>query len=622
MKTRRIAILIALAVGLAQAGAYPGGTGQAAAGAAEKVSKDWKRIRTDHFEAVSNAPVEKVREILIQMEAFHRYLVTDLLALKTTSPVPTVVFIFKDAGAYSKFQPRLADGSRQKIAAAYFHQSADINHIVLPMKLEQVNPLRLIFHEYYHFVIQANFPEMPIWMKEGLAEFYSTYEVDPTSGQCNIGRPIDNHIAWLQAEKLLPLEQMFDPGAAATLMRSNDRRRMPLFYAQSWALVHYLMISKNTQRQPQLKAYLEAAKKGLPAAEAFQSAFGTTFADMQRELKAYANSELFMMRYSWDPEDLMASSTVEPLTEIEAEFLQGDLLARIGADADAEETLKRVLARAPSFAPAKVSLASVLIGKGRLSDAIVMLRPVAEGDAAAFRAHLLLAAAYAQGKLYEDSLREFQRAGAANDKSTAAWLGACMAAVNLGRPAESEAAMKRLQELEANPDWYRVRAHDAFNAGLYDLAVGDARAYIGKAGPGEETSPYMAFVGALALLRLGQAAESDQLLAEVRPALAEGSWPLKVMDFMQGRTEADKFLALATDVNERTEAHAYIGLKDSLAGRRDQALEHLRWVKENGSRNYVEYGMALAELKRLDAEVSQKPTIAAARWSYPPRTRA
>lgn len=606
MRTRRIGVGIVLAACLALTGAFPQGTTQAPASAVEKISKDWKRIRTDHFETVSNAPVEKVREVLVQLEAFHRYLVTDLLALKTASPVPTVVFIFKDTGTYSRYQPRLADGSRQKIAAAYFLQSVDMNHIVLPIKLEQGNPLRLIFHEYYHFVIQANFPEMPSWMREGLAEFYSTYEVDPTSGQCNIGRPIDNHIDWLQAEKLLPLEQLFDQAAASKLLRGSDRRRMALFYAQSWALVHYLMISQNTERQPQLKAYLEAVKKRLPAAQAFQTAFGTTYDDMQRELKAYANSKLFMMRYSWNPEDLLASSTVEPLTESEAEYLQGDLLTRIGAAADAEEALKKVLARAPDLAAAKVSLAAVLIGRGNLSEAIDMLRPIADGDAAAFRAHFLLAGAYAQGKAYENSLAEYQKAAAANDKSTQAWLGASMAAANLGRASDSETAMKRLQALDANPDWYSIRAHGAFNAGLYDLAAGDARTFIGNAGPGAETSPYMAFVGALALQRQGKEAEAEKILADVRPALTEGSWPLKVMDFMQGRTDAGKFLPLAADVNERTEAHAYIGFKASLAGRRDEALDHLRWVRDNGSKDYVEYGMALAELKRLEADAPEK----------------
>jgi hypothetical protein len=36
------------------------------------------------------------------------------------------------------------------------------------------------------------------------------------------------------------------------------------------------------------------------------------------------------------------------------------------------------------------------------------------------------------------------------------------------------------------------------------------------------------------------------------------------------------------------------------AGDRAGAVEHLRWVKDRGSRNYVEYPMAVAELEQLE----------------------
>ena len=605
--SRRTAVLIALAACLAQAGAYPRELGQQSASVTDKISKDWKRVRTAHFEAVSNAPVEKVSEILAQLEAFHRYLVTDILELKTASPVPTVVFIFKDAGAFSRFKPRRADGSKVDAVAAYFGEGPDMNHIVMPIKLEGVTALQLIYHEYYHYVIHRNFPGIPTWVDEGLAEFFSTYEVDTVSGQCNIGRPIDNHILWLREEKLLPLDQVLTQDGSLRLLNGKDRRRIALFYAQSWALVHYLMISDSTKRQPQLKEYLEAVKKGLTAEEAVQAAFRMTLADLQRELKAYvAKKNWFMMRYSWDPEELLAASTAEALTETEAEYLQGDLLGRIGAHADAEEVLRKVVVRSPSYVPARISLADELVESGRLTEAIEMLRPLAEGDPANFRAHYVLAAAYALGKLYEDAVREYRLAAAANDQSKAAWLGICMATLYLGRQTESDAAMERLQALEARPDWYDTRAYKAFDAALYAVAAGDAHKYIEKAGRGAKSSPYMAFLGALCHLRLEQAAESEKLLEEVRPEIPADSWPMKVMDFMQGRTAADRFLSLAKDVDERTEAHAYVGLKELIAGRRDQAFDHLRWVKENGSKNFVEYGMAVSELKRLEAEGSKK----------------
>ena len=35
------------------------------------------------------------------------------------------------------------------------------------------------------------------------------------------------------------------------------------------------------------------------------------------------------------------------------------------------------------------------------------------------------------------------------------------------------------------------------------------------------------------------------------------------------------------------------------AGRIDEARTHFEWVKEKGDRNYTEYELAMAELKRL-----------------------
>jgi lipoprotein NlpI len=110
----------------------------------------------------------------------------------------------------------------------------------------------------------------------------------------------------------------------------------------------------------------------------------------------------------------------------------------------------------------------------------------------------------------------------------------------------------------------------------------------------------MAFLGAISLWRLDRRAEADALLAEVRPDLAADSWPLVVMDFVQGKLAADRFLSKARDVEQQTEAHAYVGFKLLHEGRRNEALTHLRWVKERGTSAFVEHGMAVAELKRLE----------------------
>ena len=58
-----------------------------------------------------------------------------------------------------------------------------------------------------------------------------------------------------------------------------------MLYAESWALVHYLMYG-NKARAPQLTAFLAAVKSGAPHEQAFRTAFGDVNA-LDRELNEY-----------------------------------------------------------------------------------------------------------------------------------------------------------------------------------------------------------------------------------------------------------------------------------------------------------------------------------------------
>ena len=79
------------------------------------------------------------------------------------------------------------------------------------------------------------------------------------------------------------------------------------------------------------------------------------------------------------------------------------------------------------------------------------------------------------------------------------------------------------------------------------------------------------------------------------------SWAHQVALFLLGKTPPTAFLKRANGRGEETEARAYIGLMASLSGQRATALEHLRWVKSQGAKNYTEYGLARDELRRLEA---------------------
>ena len=571
-------------------------------GPAVPMSKDWSQTKTPNFTAVSNAPANTVRTILERLEIFHSSVFTEFLKNNDTKKDPVLVYIFRDESSFSRFKPRDEKGEKRQNVGGYFLSNPDMSLIVLPRYQEDAS-LNVIFHEYYHYLAHRVLPDLPPWLNEGLAEFYSSSEFDPKKGESLIGKVIPQRLQQLRQGILLPLEQMLARESAMKILYGKDSQKISLFYARSWLLVHYLLLGHNGSRSDRILDYLNSLKLGISTDKAFQTAFGVTLDIMEQELQAYSIRLTYpAMRFTRPPETVWSDSASGALTEIEAEYVQGDLLLRVGAYEDADRMLTKILEREPSHISAQISLAQVRSAQERYSEALDILNPIVAADPGNFRAHLSFAAASLQDDRLEDALREYKRAAEINRQASAAFIGMSLAALALGRQAEADEAMSRLQRLEPNPRWYSFRAYEEFKRGNFSAAVSDVRSVIEQGGSGAESAPYAAFLGAICYHRLQQPVEADKLLKEISPEISEGSWTATVMKFMQGELSSEQFLSRAKDVFERTEAHAYAGIMDLLAGNREKALLHLRWVKEKGSRNYVEYGMAAAELKRLEAD--------------------
>jgi hypothetical protein len=187
-----------------------------------------------------------------------------------------------------------------------------------------------------------------------------------------------------------------------------------------------------------------------------------------------------------------------------------------------------------------------------------------------------------------------------NPMSPHVWFGQSVSAMALGLSSQGEAAMDQVRQLQPGPGWYRSRAYAALSMGLDETAASDIRKFIEVGGLESSSSPYSAFVAAIAYWRLGRKDDAEKILEDVRPVIPIKSWTESVLNFMQGRLPPEKFLAMAKTNGERTEAHTYIGFKDAIDGRLDDAIAHFRWVRDQGTKNYVEYGMAKGELRRLE----------------------
>jgi lipoprotein NlpI len=93
---------------------------------------------------------------------------------------------------------------------------------------------------------------------------------------------------------------------------------------------------------------------------------------------------------------------------------------------------------------------------------------------------------------------------------------------------------------------------------------------------------------------------AGKVLEEAFARMDAKSWPAPLVKYLRADIGEKDLLALATDNDKMTEARAYVGMSLALEGRLDAARTHLEWVVKNGNRDFIEYGLAKSELRRIN----------------------
>src|SRR4051794_12233997 len=146
------------------------GAGQGTPGG-DLLSREWKRLVTPSLVVVGNARESDLQRVGVEIERFRQALQTMFPGIRLDAPVPTTVVVFRDDHALTPFKPRVR-GKPLDNVAGYFTSLPHANYIVLAPSGYQPFTFQLIFHEYTHYIINRNFKRLPLWLNEGLAEFY------------------------------------------------------------------------------------------------------------------------------------------------------------------------------------------------------------------------------------------------------------------------------------------------------------------------------------------------------------------------------------------------------------------------------------------------------------------
>lgn len=342
----------------------------------------WIRLQTKNFNLVSNANDGETRELALKLEQF-RAVFLKIFKVQNDSAIPVTVVVFKNDNSYKPFKP-LYNGKPANVAG-YFQRGQDENLITLNITAKsEERPFAVIFHEYTHLLTSTTPRRWPIWLNEGIAELYSTFEVN--KNKVTLGAPVANHVYHLREQKFVPLKDLFTVTHDSPIY--NERQKQGVFYAQSWALAHYLMFGDRMARQPLLSQYVKLIHAGVNAEEAFAQTFKTDYATFEKNLRDYIGRNAYtQVEYTLDSAEGEKEMTVRSLSDAESQYYLGNILLHTNRVDESEDYFKQALALDASLAGPREGLGFVAMRRKNFDEAESHFKEAVVRDSKNFLAH-------------------------------------------------------------------------------------------------------------------------------------------------------------------------------------------------------------------------------------------
>ena len=325
----------------------------------------WVEVRSTHFVVSSNAGEQEAREIAEQFEQVRAMFHSVFTTLRVDPPQPMAILAARDEATMRMLAPDEWEGEGRSHPAGLFHSDGDKDYVVLRLDAKGTNAFHTIYHEYTHALLHLNFTRIPTWLNEGLAEFFGNSTL--TEKDAKTGTMDTTHLYILSKNDLLPMETLLEVTESSPYY--NEKNRASIFYAQSWAVVHYLLLDREARRQQLLSKFLVAWSRSGNQIAAAREAFGD-LPRFEETIKRYVRKPDFRLGVSLPPQDIKASEgAARNLSAGEVLAIRGEFLVRRKQLWRAQPLLEEAVQTEPSLPVAHEALGFFHFRNGDFAEA-------------------------------------------------------------------------------------------------------------------------------------------------------------------------------------------------------------------------------------------------------------
>jgi hypothetical protein len=230
--------------------------------------KTWVEVRSPHFRVISDGNDHDARRVAREFEQMRAVFSNGFPGFQLDSGAPLLVLAPRDESSMKALAPEFwkRKGARP---AGFFRHGREKKFAVV--QLDDVRPgaYQVVYHEYAHSLLHINFHWIPLWLDEGLADFYGSTRFEQS--RILVGAP-STRFQVLGSRPLIPVATLLAVNQGSPYYHDEDKIQM--FYAEAWALTHCLIFGPDMGQGKKMNEFLALLQTGMEQTKSFQQVFG------------------------------------------------------------------------------------------------------------------------------------------------------------------------------------------------------------------------------------------------------------------------------------------------------------------------------------------------------------
>lgn len=312
----------------------------------------WIEIRSPHFIVFTDGRYSEGRDIAEHFERIREVFLKLSPSIHVDPAEPVRILAARDEHDLKQLLPGYWAHKGQAHPDGLFVAGRDRNYVALRMDVNANDGYHVVYHEYVHLLESMNFSSLPVWVSEGLAEFYAEARIE--GKEVKLGYPIAEHIELLRRGAWVPLPKLLTATHSSPLY--NENNLASIFYAESWELTHYLLTARNRGLQSEFLKYIQLYEQGVPSLKAARQTFGSL-----RALRKKLSDDFHSVTFSY----LIVKATIaggkakyphHVMSPAARDAVIGDFYVRTDRPQEARETLDQAIRLDPKLAAPYESL--------------------------------------------------------------------------------------------------------------------------------------------------------------------------------------------------------------------------------------------------------------------------